>query len=159
MKWYLKVGFTVLVMVTTLLIRIPVPGGGYFNFGDVVIVFAALLGGSRSAALAGGIGSALADLIGFPIFAPITLVAKGLLGLLAGLGKDKPTLLSMLFPVLGGMAMVAVYFLGSWLMPSLGFAAALADLPANLLQSAFGITGGRLLFTAWQRLESVRTEK
>jgi len=159
MKWYLKVGFIVLVMVTTLLIRVPVPGGGYFNFGDVVIVFAALLGGSKSGALAGGIGSALADLIGFPIFAPITLVAKGLLGLLAGLGKDKKGWLSILFPVLGGIAMVEGYFLGTWLMPSLGFAAALADLPPNLLQAALGITGGRLLFAAWQRLEGVRTDR
>jgi len=153
MKWFTSVGFIVLVMVTTLLIRVPVPGGGYFNFGDVVIVFAALLGGSKGGALAGGIGSALADLIGFPIFAPITLVAKGLLGGLAGLGKDRKAIYSILFPALGGACMVAVYFGGTWLMPSLGKAAALADLPANLLQATLGVTGGRLLFAAWKRLE------
>lgn len=156
MKWYISVGFIVLVMVSTLLIRIPVPGGGYFNFGDVVIVFAALLGGSFTGALAGGIGSALADLIGFPIFAPITLIAKGLLGALAGLGKGRKPIYSVIFPVLGGAVMVGVYFAGTWIMPSLGKAAALADLAPNLLQSAFGITGGRLLFAAWQRIEAAK---
>ena len=89
MKWYLSVGFTVLVMVTTLLIRIPVPGGGYFNFGDVIIVFCGLYAGKKAGMIAGGIGSALADLIGFPIFAPVTLIAKGLLGLFAGMAKRR----------------------------------------------------------------------
>ena len=85
MKWYLIVGLTVMVMVATLLVRIPVPGGGYFNLGDVVIIFSGLFGGWKAGLIAGGIGSALADLIGFPVFAPITLIIKGLEGLVAGL--------------------------------------------------------------------------
>jgi uncharacterized membrane protein len=156
MKWYLNVGFTVLVMVSTLLIRIPIPGGGYFNFGDVIIVFCGLYAGKKAAMIAGGIGSALADLIGFPIFAPITLIAKGLLGLFAGLAKDRSRALQYLYPAIGAVLMVLVYFVGTWMLPALGKAAALADLPANLLQAAFGYVGGRLLYAAFMKIEELR---
>ncbi len=155
MKWYLTVGFTILVMVTTLLIRIPIPGGGYFNFGDVVIVFCGLYAGRKNAMIAGGIGSALADLIGFPIFAPITLVAKGLLGYFAGLGKGGQGWKKNLWLVFGGLVMVIVYFVGTWIMPAFGKAAAVADLGPNLIQAALGMIGGRLLYGAYSKIEPV----
>lgn len=153
MRWYYTVGFTVLVMVTTLLIRIPIPGGGYFNFGDVVIVFCGLYAGKKSALIAGGIGSALADLIGFPLFAPITLLAKGILGLFAGFARDCTSGLRHIWPLLGGILMVLIYFAGTWILPSFGMAAAVADLPANILQAAFGYIGGKMLFAAYSRIE------
>lgn len=153
MKWYLTVGFTILILVSTLLIRIPIPGGGYFNFGDVVIVFCGLYGGRRSALIAGGIGSALADVIGFPLFAPITLVAKGLLGYFAGLGRDYPRKIRYIWPIVGGILMVVVYFTGTWLMPSFGKAAAIADLVPNIVQASLGFIGGRLLFKAYTKIE------
>jgi len=138
-----------------LLIRIPIPGGGYFNFGDVIIVFCGLYAGRKAGLIAGGIGSALADLIGFPIFAPITLVAKGLLGLFAGMGKDKAGFVKNLYPILGAAIMVLVYFGGTWILPAMGKAAALADLPANLIQASLGFIGGRLLYAAYTRIESL----
>lgn len=153
MKWYYTVGFTVLVMVTTLLIRIPIPGGGYFNFGDVVIVFCGLYAGKKSALIAGGLGSALADLVGFPLFAPITLFAKGALGFFAGLAKDCQNGMRHIWPLLGAILMVVIYFAGTWIIPSFGMAAAVADLPANILQAAFGFIGGKLLFAAYSRIE------
>ncbi len=77
---------TVVVALMTLFVRIPLPTRGYFNVGDVAVVFAGLVLGSLSrerrfgwGAAAGGIGSALADIIGgYAIFAPVTLIAKGL---------------------------------------------------------------------------------
>ncbi|NLN34655.1 MAG: ECF transporter S component [Candidatus Cloacimonetes bacterium] len=155
MKWYITVGFTVLVMASTLLIRIPVPGGGYFNFGDVVIVFSGLYGGKRSGMVAGAIGSAMADIIGFPLFAPITLVAKGSLGFFAGLGKDSSGRMRFIWPIMGGILMVLIYFVGTWFMPSFGKAAALADLPPNLVQALFGFIGGRLLYKAYVKIEGL----
>lgn len=152
MKWYLAVGLTILVMVSTLLFRFPVPGGGYFNLGDVVIVFTGLYAGKKIGFLAGGIGSALADLIGFPIFAPITLIVKGLEGFVCGLGKSDRPVLSYLMPALGVLIMVAGYFLGCLLLPNLGKAVAIADLPLNLLQALVGFVGGRALFAAFNRI-------
>lgn len=155
MKWYHIVGFTVLVMFTTLTIRIPVPGGGYFNLGDVLIVFAGLYAGKTAGAIAGGIGSALADLIGFPLFAPITLIAKGLLGLFSGMGFGKKRVAGIIFPFIGASLMVIVYYVGTWIMPAFGQAVALADLVPNIIQAGLGLLGGRLLYEAFLRLESV----
>ena len=163
MKWYQLVSYTILVMVGTLFVRVPVPGGGYFNLGDTIIVFAGLFAGTKAGMLAGGIGSALADLMGFPLFAPITLVAKGVEGYLCGLGKVKSEdtqsqhsakhiLLSYLMPALGVLSMVALYFAGSALLPSLGLAVALADLPVNLLQALVGYLGGRVILIAYTKL-------
>ena len=71
-KWYSVVGVTVVVLVTTMFIRVPLPSKGYFNFGDVAVVFAGLLLGRQFGAFAGGVGSALADVLGgFAIFAPL----------------------------------------------------------------------------------------
>lgn len=152
MKWYLVVGFTVLVTVATLLIRIPIAGGGYFNFGDVVVIFVGLYAGSKVGAIAGGLGSAIADLIGFPIFAPITLVVKGLEGFVCGFAYQEKGFLTILFPVLAGLVLISGYFLGTMLLPQLGKAAALSDLPGNILQAVFGVIGGRALFEASKRL-------
>ncbi|HOH46399.1 MAG TPA: ECF transporter S component [Candidatus Cloacimonadota bacterium] len=152
MKWYHLVGFTIVVMVSTLFIRIPLPGGGYFNFGDVTVIFVGLYAGSLGGALAGGIGSALADLIGFPVFAPITLLAKGAEGLISGLAKGRKPFLNYLFPILGALVMVAVYFFGTWILPTFGIGAAVAELPANLMQALLGNIGARALFLAVKRV-------
>jgi uncharacterized membrane protein len=152
MKWYLTVGFTILVTVATLLIRIPIAGGGYFNFGDVVVMFVGMYAGSKMGAIAGGVGSALADLIGFPIFAPITLVVKGVEGFVCGLAHGRKGFLTLLFPILAGLVLITGYFLGTLLIPQLGKAAAISDLPGNVLQAVFGIIGGRILFEAAKRL-------
>jgi len=154
MKWYLVVGLTVLIMVVTLFVRIPVPGGGYFNMGDVLIVFTGLFAGWRTGLIAGGIGSALADLIGFPVFAPITLIVKGLEGLICGLGKPGRKADSFIFPALGVLFMVAGYFIGTWLFPNLGKVVALTDFPVNLIQATVGYLGGRALFGAYTRITS-----
>jgi uncharacterized membrane protein len=61
-------------------------GVGYLNFGEVVIYTVAFLFGGTVGGLAGGVGAAAADMIlaPFSIFAPITLVAKGLEGYVVG---------------------------------------------------------------------------
>jgi uncharacterized membrane protein len=117
-----------------------------------MIVFCGLFYGWKVGLIAGGIGSALADIIGFPIFAPITLVAKGLEGLISGLAKRGNNLQSYLYPLLAVIVMVAGYFVGSWILPNLGKAVAFADLPMNIVQAAVGFAGGRILFGAYKRI-------
>lgn len=76
-----------LVFLATYFTRIPtLLPGGYFNLGDAVIMMAAAFLGPIGGLIAGGIGSAFADLAaGAFIFAPITLVVKGIEGLVVGL--------------------------------------------------------------------------
>lgn len=77
--------FTALVFAATLVsISTPVTQG-YFNLGESMIYTAAAVGGPWVAMVAGGVGSALADLyLGYGQYAPGTLVIKAVEGLLAG---------------------------------------------------------------------------
>jgi len=78
--------FTVLVFAATIIVTIYVPAtGGYFNLGETMIYVAALTQGPIVAAIAGGVGASLADMVmGYGIFAPGTLVIKAVEGYLAG---------------------------------------------------------------------------
>jgi uncharacterized membrane protein len=146
MKWYYLIGITVAIIVITLFIRIPLPSKGYFNFGDVAVVFAGLFLGFRGGFLAGAIGSFLADIIGgFPIFAPLTFVAKGLEGLITGLSKNRTGFLFYLFPGIGVLCMVSIYFTGEVFMPQVGIGGAIAELPSNFIQAGGGYIGGIIL--------------
>ncbi len=76
-----------LVFLTTIFTRIPGPvPPGYINFGDTVIIIAAILLGKNSGFIVGAFGPALADAIapGGMIFAPVTFIVKGLEGYLVG---------------------------------------------------------------------------
>lgn len=77
---------TALATIITLIIQIPYPGtSGYFNFGDTMVMLAGLLLGPFGGFFAGGVGSALADLIsGYTFYVPITLVVKGFEGMAVG---------------------------------------------------------------------------
>ncbi len=146
-KWYTVVGLTVLVGVTTYLIRMPLPGGGYFNFGDVAVVFAGLMLGKWGGAIAGGVGSAMADILGgWFTFAPLTFLAKGAEGFITGLAAGKAKAFSIIFPIIGALAMVAIYFVGEIIMPNMGLAAAITEIIPNLIQAAGAVIGGRLLY-------------
>ncbi len=80
-----------LVFLTTYFTRIPtLLPGGYFNLGDSVIMLAAVFLGPLGGLAAGAIGSSFADLAaGSLLYAPITLVVKGLEGLIVGLLASK----------------------------------------------------------------------
>lgn len=126
-----------LVTVGTLIVRIPNSMGGYFNVGDVMIFVAALTFNPIVGGVAGGLGSAIADIIGFPVFAIPTLLIKGLEGLIASTITNKKSLYRDIIAVLAaGTEMVTGYFLVEvylW-----GFGSALAEVPANIAQIAIG---------------------
>lgn len=75
-----------LVCIATMALTVYVPATrGYFNLGETMVYTVAILFGPYIGALAGGMGSALADLIlGYPHYAPATLVIKALEGLVVG---------------------------------------------------------------------------
>ena len=76
---------TALVLAATIMINVYVPATrGYFNLGETMIYLVALLFDPLTAAFAGGVGSALADVVlGYTIYAPATLVIKAAEGALA----------------------------------------------------------------------------
>ena len=154
------IALLVVVTLTTLFIRIPLPSRGYFNFGDVSVVFAGLvLGGIGPrkgvfwGAFCGGIGSAVADIIGgFALFAPITLLAKGIEGGFCAFASLKSRIIQMIFLLIGGLLMVSIYFVCEYYMPMVGPQGATAELIPNLVQAGAGIVGGRLSYAAYKRI-------
>ncbi|MFX1282733.1 MAG: ECF transporter S component [Promethearchaeota archaeon] len=86
--------FMAMVFLSTSLFYIAlVSSTGFFNIGEAFVYLAALVGGPIVGALAGGFGSAMADMVlGYGMFAPGTLVFKGMEGFTVGFlyhkGKD-----------------------------------------------------------------------
>jgi uncharacterized membrane protein len=138
--------FVALVAVATMVIHVPVPATqGFVNVGDTAIFIAAVLLGPKTALIAGGLGSALADvLLGYSQWAPWTLVIKGLEGLIVGLiahegfrRKSRISTVTMGATVLGSVWMVGGYFVAASAM--YGFAGALAGIPGDIVQGASSV--------------------
>ncbi|MBQ4422976.1 MAG: ECF transporter S component [Clostridia bacterium] len=122
------------VFLMTAFFRIPI-GAGYLNFGDVGVFFAAMTLPWGYAALCAGIGSALADLYGYPAYTPVTLLVKAAAALtFALLWRRLPGRLRYL-AFLSVLLIPAGYFVFERFAAG---AFAWADLPWNLLQSVVG---------------------
>ncbi len=147
------------VTLTTVFITVPV-GVGFFNFSDVAVVFSGLFiayffGKSKSseiliAFLVAGLGAASADMfLGYGVFAPITLIAKGLEASMAYISYKKKGLIHLLILLSGGILMVATYFIGEafFLKEIGGLEMAIGEVfPTNTIQLFGGLVGGRILF-------------
>jgi uncharacterized membrane protein len=142
-----------LTTVFTLLIRVPTPARGYVNLSDVAVTFASLAFGPWVGMLAGGIGAGLADLLGgFAPFAPLSLVAHGLEGLVIGLIAWRRHSLPIMVVawLAGGLIMAACYLVGEGLFLT-QWPAALAEAPLNLFQALVGAVVGIPLVLAVRR--------
>lgn len=132
-----------LVCMTTMLIQVPnPPTQGYINLGDAMIFVAAVTFGPVIGGFAGGIGSALADvLLGYPHFAIFTLVIKGLEGVIAGIVSRRIEKFgAAIGSVAGGSEMVIGYFIVEYYLWGLG--AAITEIPGNLSQVIAGVLIG-----------------
>lgn len=134
----------------TMVISIPFPPTrGYFNLGDAMVMLAGLLFGARLGGIAGGVGSAISDiLLGYAYFSPLTLFIKGTEGFLTGLiGNNRRLPLKVAGVVAGSIAMLLGYF--SVETPLYGVGAAFAELVTiNSLQVLSGAVVSLLLCQA-----------
>jgi len=150
---------TAVTAVFTSVVKIPIaPTKGYLNLGDVAIYFTAFTFGPVSALIAGGVGTALADVLSpYAQWAPISLLVHGLQGLVAGLIAAVPlrskgrgfNLFWLAAAAAGTAVMCAGYLAGGTLM--VGFGPALVELPGNLLQNLVGVSGAIPLTIAVHR--------
>ena len=144
----------------TFAVKIPVaPTRGYINLGDVAIFFAAFIFGPVTAFIAGGLGTAIADIAGgFGHWAPISFVVHGLQGFVIGIvynlllkkeentGRGNFVLSGFLTFAAGAAVMVAGYFIASVFI--VGPGAAAVEIPGNLFQNIAGVIGGLALTAA-----------
>ena len=161
-KLILAALFAALSCVATMSIRIPTPGtGGYIHPGDAIVILSGVILGPVWGFLAGGIGSALSDLIGgYFVYVPITFMIKGLVALAAGLlyqkvGKTQKSRYAAV--VLGGVAdiiLVAVgYFVCEYFIYGAGAA---ASIPANIIQGIGGLVISCILYPILISIPNVR---
>ncbi|HLW22134.1 MAG TPA: ECF transporter S component [Sphaerochaetaceae bacterium] len=142
---------TAVVVVFTLIVRVPTPIKGYISLCDVVITFAAFLFGPWVAAIAGGLGTGIADLIGgYAQWAPLSFVIHGVQGMLIaliarvgvkqGVPGDAKLPAMIAGGVVGMIVMTGGYYLAGGVL--YGFEAALVEIPLNLMQSGVGLVLG-----------------
>ncbi len=118
------------------MLSVPVPGFRlYFNLGEGIIYTVAILWGAKHGAIAGGMGAALADLIlGYPMWAPLTLVIKGLEGYVVGALAPRGRVKAM---AAGAAIMATGYTLSAGLL--YGWAAAPVEFVTDLVQTGVGV--------------------
>lgn len=161
-KLILAALFAALSCVATMSIRIPTPGtGGYIHPGDAIVILSGVILGPVWGFLAGGIGSALSDLIGgYFIYVPITFVIKGLVALAAGLlyqkiGKNQKS--RYIVVILGGVADIILvaggYFVCEFFIYGAGAA---ASIPANIIQGVGGLVISCILYPILISIPNVR---
>jgi uncharacterized membrane protein len=140
--------FASLVFVITYAIpSISIPAtSGYFNIGETAIYIAALIFGPLAGAIAGGVGAMIADALLAPQFAVGTLIIKGLEGAIVGsLSRKLQTALpsrslgATTTVLIGGLEMVFGYFLYEQLVLGYPLAAAIIEVPFNLVQMGVGL--------------------
>lgn len=137
-----------MIVVATMLIVIPSPGG-YIHLGDAMIFLSVLILGWRYGAVAAGAGSALADiLVGYAAWAPWTLVIKGIMAAVMGLfilkSMQKPgksllgvPVYQLIGMILAGCFMVAGYYIAQGIIYG-NFIAAAVGIPLNIVQFSVG---------------------
>ena len=127
------------------LLSIPLPSGyGYVNLGDAGVYLCACLLPGGLGALAAGVGAALADLIlGWAMYAPVTLLIKGLTALLAGLALRRAKKAGLPLSLLCCLLVPLGYFLYETILLTAPVAA--VNVLPNALQAAIGAALGTLV--------------
>jgi uncharacterized membrane protein len=138
----------------------PYAPGGFFNFGDTIVVTTALIFGPFVGAVAGGMGSALADLLlGYSAYAPYTLVIKGLEGFLVGyIGnpQNNPSKTRLILAwIVGGITIVVGYWFAEAFIMGLGVITANAGLIINIPQAIIAVLGVPISLAVKDRLENI----
>ena len=115
-----------LVLLATYIIKIPSPfTQGYVHLGDTMIFLSVLLLGKKGGAVAAGLGSGLADLLGgYAAYAPWTFIIKAVMAFIMGAFIEATTkkkkhhikigsvpLVEIIGMIIAGMEMVIGYAL------------------------------------------------
>ena len=140
---------TAVTFVLTRVVQVPTPVVGYIHLGDVGVFFSAFAFGPWVGAVAGGLGTALADLTsGYAQWAPFSLLIHGAQGLFVGWASARWQGVRglLIAAVVGGAIVVAGYLLAGILLQ--GFGAALTEVPLNIIQVAAGAIVSVPLFAA-----------
>ncbi|HSQ89319.1 ECF transporter S component [Romboutsia sp.] len=149
-----------LVCIATMVIQAPTPGtNGFVNIGDSVIFVTSILFGPVPGMLAGGIGSALADVLsGYSHWALFTLIIKGAEGYIVGsIVKNNSSLIkSIIASTIGAIVMVFGYFVAGGILEG-SFLVSAGSIPSNMVQGGVSIVIGVLLANSLQHVNALKS--
>ena len=133
---------------------------GYINLGDCVVLLGAFLLGPVYGAAAGGIGSALADILsGYAVFAPGTFVIKALIAVIAALIMKALGSKTKAAPIVASIAgeawMVLGYFLYESIFLGYGLAAA-GSIGGNAIQAVAGVVLASALYAVLSKVPQIK---
>lgn len=145
-----------LCCVATMIIKIPSPLKGYINLGDCVVLLSGWLLSPAYGFAAAGFGSALADVFsGYIVYAPATLVIKGIMAIIAhfcfkGLHNKLGNTPSR---IIGGILAEIIMILGYFVFEGFlyGFAPSAVNIPANGMQGIAGVIIGIILVKIFEK--------
>lgn len=150
-----------LIALATAFIQIPTGLGGNVNGGDAMIFAAVAVLGYWSIPAA-ALGSAMVDLLSpFAIYTPATLLIKGGMALICAFFLRNEKKDSFVRRILVFACAEVVMLLGYFLYEGLimNWQSAVGGLLFNLIQAAFGIVAGSLLFPIFRRFNDQIIEK
>lgn len=156
-----------MICVATMIIHIPTPGtGGYANLGDAILLTCAFLISPGSAVASAAFGSMLADILsGYMIYAPGTLVIKGITAWIAvlisrwshreNISNKAVFAIRLLAGSVAELFMAAGYFFYEAVILSYGLSAS-ASVPANLAQGVVGLAAAMVLSSMLMHSTEIR---
>ncbi len=130
--------FAALVCIVTLFIQIPIPLG-YFNIGNCVILTFCCLLPAPYGIILGSMGSALADLLSYPVWAVPTLIIKALMPLLFYAMRKIPIKNKYVSTLIAGIVSMLIPFAGYTFIGGViygSLAAGLSQIPGLALEYA-----------------------
>lgn len=165
MKLVLAGLFAALTCVATMIIRIPT-FKGYVHIGDCMVIAAGIILGPAAGALAAGIGSMLADLLGgYYIFSMATFVIKFGAAFAAGITFTAIRKLYRKYDIpaviLAGLSSELVVVSGYFLFEIFyeGFPAAVVEIISNCIQGVAGLILASVLVPVLLQIPMVRNIK
>lgn len=133
-----------LVCISTSVFQFPIPLG-YAHLGNCMILLFAVYCDPWVGAFAGGVGSMLSDLLGYPQWALPTLIIKTLMGLFVSLIAKKQgevakvhSLRTFIAVLVGIVTMVMGYFIGGSILYG-SFITGAAQIPGLTTEGVVGI--------------------
>jgi len=145
--------FAAMTCVATMVIKIPSPMQGYVNLGDCVVLCCGWLLGPLYGAMAAGIGSGMADIFGgYTLYAPATMVIKGLMAATAW-ALDRAMASRRESRLVSGFAAECVMVSGYLAFESVlyGLGPSLLNVAPNAVQGAAGLILGAVLVNVLEK--------
>lgn len=148
-----------LVCVGTIVIQIPIPLG-YMHLGNICILLIAYLFSPTTACLAGGVGSAMADLItGYPQWILPTLIIKSLMGLAASKllhSKGQSAAILSIRGLMGSIVGIVIMIIGYFIAGSIIYGniyTGAAQIPGLSIEGLCGIAGYYIIGIAMDKMK------